>query len=242
MPLMGYNEYSATRIWFDLQETIPEFGAEFEDFKELLHFMALPILLNLNKLARVPADFKGLVMQSSGTTAEMLKSVGVVPVLQSPNDWRTSLKNNLIDGIATGITGIPMYNLQDVVKFHILPTGDSLGLIGTSFIMNRKKFESFPPEVQKIIDDQVLWASNRMAEIEVKNIPESMNICREAGNTFINLTSEEMEEWYDVVEPIHKRWVRKMEAKGLPGEKVYNEAKRLADKYRSSELGPNLSP
>ena len=50
--------------------------------------------------------------------------------------------------------------------------------------MNRKKFESFPPEVQKIIDDHVLWASNRMAEIEVKNIPESMNICREAGNTY----------------------------------------------------------
>jgi TRAP-type C4-dicarboxylate transport system substrate-binding protein len=240
MPLMGYDEYAATRIWFDLQDTIPEFGAELEDFKELMHFMALPILLNLNKVARVPADFKGLVMQASSMAGEMLQSAGVTTVVQSPNDWYTSLKNNLIDGIAVGITGIPMFNLQDVVKVHIQPTGDSLGLTGTSIIMNRKKFESFPPEVQKVLDDHVLWASDQMTEIEVKNIPESMNICREAGNQFITLTSKEMEEWYGIVEPIHNKWIKKMKAKGLPGEKVYNEAKRLAEKYRSREMESNL--
>ena len=51
MPLMGYDEYSATRIWFDLQDMIPEFGAELADFKELMHFMALPIVFNVNKAA-----------------------------------------------------------------------------------------------------------------------------------------------------------------------------------------------
>ena len=240
MPLMGYDEYSATRIWFDLQNTIPEFGAELADFKELMRFMALPVVFNTNKPARVPADFKGLVVQSAGMPAEMLRSVGAIPLVKSPNDWHKWLKTNLLDDIAVGITGIPMYNLQDVVKVHIQPTGDSLGLTGTSFIMNRKKFESFPPEVQKILDDHVLWASNRMTEIEVKNIPVSMNICSKAGNQFINLTSEEMEEWYNVVKPIHRKWIRKMEARGLPGEKVYNEAKRLAEKFRPTEIESNL--
>ena len=239
MPLMGYEEYSATHIWFELQETIPEFGAELKDFKELMHFMAMPVAFNLNKVARVPADFKGLIIQSAGMPAEMLRAAGATPVEHSPNDWRTSLNMGLLDGIAVGITGISMYNLQDGVKVHIQPTGDSLGLIGTSFIMNRKKFESFPPEVQKIIDDQVLWASDRLTEIEVKNLPTSIEICRKAGNTIINLTSKEMEEWYDVVEPIHERWIRKMEAKGLPGEKVYKEAKRLSEKYRLSKRGSN---
>jgi len=79
-----------------------------------------------------------------------------------------------------------------------------------------------------------------MTEIEVKNIPISRNICSKAGNQFIDLTSEEMEEWYDVVGPIHKKWIRKMEVRGLPGEKVYNEAKRLAEKYRVGEMGTDL--
>ena len=239
MPLMGYDEYSATRIWFELQDTIPEFGAELEDFKELFHFVALPVVFNLKKEARVPVDFKGLIIQSAGIRADMLRSAGATPIVQSPKELYSSLKMDLIDGIAIGITGIPMFNLQDLVKVHVLPTGDSLCLTGTSFIMSRKKFESFPPEVQKILDDQVLWASDRMTDIEVKNIPANMDICRKEGNQFINLTPEEMKEWYDVVEPIHKNWVRKMEARGLPGKQVYNEAKRLAEEYRLREKGSN---
>jgi len=151
MPLMGYNEYSATRIWFELQDTIPEFGAELSDFKELMHFMALPIVFNANKPARVPADFKGLVIQSAGMPAKMLRSVGAIPLAKSPNEWNEWLKTNLLDGIAVGITGIPMYNLQDVVKVHIQPTGDSLGLTGTSFIMNRGRFESLPPKYKEFL-------------------------------------------------------------------------------------------
>ena len=152
LPLMGFDEYSATRIWFDLQKMIPELGAEPKNFKEL---------------------------------------------------------------------------------FHLQPTGDSIGLTGLSFIMNRKKFESLPPEVRKVIDDNVLWASDRKTEIEVKNNPVYVEKCREAGNTILKLTPAEMKEWYDVAEPFHKKWVDSMEEKGLPGKKVYEEAKRLGKNIKS---------
>jgi hypothetical protein len=33
------------------------------------------------------------------------------------------------------------------------------------------------------------------------------------------LTSKEMEEWYDVVEPIHKRWIKKDGGQGPSGRK-----------------------
>jgi TRAP-type transport system periplasmic protein len=235
IPLLGYNEYSATRIWFELQETIPEFGAELSEFKELFHFMALPTVFNMNRVARLPKDYKGLKIQSAGMVADMFRSIGANPIQQSPMDWHSSLKMNLIDGVITGITGIPMFNLQDVVKVHIQPTGDSLGLTGTSFIMSRKRFNSFPQEVQKIINDNVMWASMRMTEIEVKNIPKNEQLCRKLGNKFVTLTPEEMNAWYDVIRPLHKQWIKKMNDMGLPGEKVYNEAKRLAEKYRNKK-------
>ena len=233
MPLMGYNEKSATRIWFELQQSIPEFGAEMASFKELLHFVGMPMMFNVNKKARVPEDFKGFKMQSAGMMADMFKSIGAVPITQNPSDWRTSLENNFIDGIAVGIVGIPMFNLQDVVKYHIQPTGDSLGLTGTSFIMNRQRYESFPPEVRKIIDDNVLWASNQMIQMEMKNIPVQEEVCRKLGNTFLKLTPKEMKKWYDVINPLHTEWIKQMEAMGLPGQKVYDEAKRLAEKYKN---------
>ncbi len=102
--------------------------------------------------------------------------------------------------------------------------------------MNRKRYESLPAEVQKIIDDNALWASMRMTEIEIKNIPRNEEICRKLGNTFIDLTPEEMEKWYAVIRPLHKKWIKKMESMGLPGKKVYDAAQLLATKYKNQDL------
>ena len=72
-----------------------------------------------------------------------------------------------------------------------------------------------------------------MTKIEANNAPIQAEICRKAGNTFINLTSKEMAQWRNVFKPLHENWIKEMEGRGLPGEKVYNEAKRLAKKYKN---------
>jgi hypothetical protein len=40
-----------------------------------------------------------------------------------------------------------------------------------------------------------------------------------------------MDEWRAAVKPIQEQWVKKMEAKGLPGIQVYDKALELAKKY-----------
>ena len=235
MPLVGFQEQSANQAWFELQETIPEFGAELGEFKEICHFSALPNAFNTNKPVRVPEDFKGLKINAAGMTADMLKSAGADIVMLMPSEWHSALESKAIDGVAMGISGIPMYKLQDVIQYHIQPSGDSLGLNGTSFIMNREKFESLPAGVQKVIDDNVMWASKKLTAMEVSNIPKQVEICKKSGNEVISLTSTEMMKWYILIRPLHQRWIRKMEAMGLPGKKVYDEAKRLAEKYKAEE-------
>jgi hypothetical protein len=41
-----------------------------------------------------------------------------------------------------------------------------------------------------------------------------------------------MKLWYTAMKPMQEKWVEEMEAKGLPGRKVFEEAKRLAIKYK----------
>jgi TRAP-type C4-dicarboxylate transport system substrate-binding protein len=98
-------------------------------------------------------------------------------------------------------------------------------------IMNRKKYESLPPGVRKAIDDNVLWATKRMNEIDDAHNPESLEFVRKLGHTIVTLTPEEMKFWYAAVKPIQEKWIEKMEARGLPGRKVFTEAKRLAKEY-----------
>lgn len=237
MPLMGWDCYGGSRMWFELQETIPEFGAEFSKYKEIFHLMSMPGILNANRELRVPGDFKGVKMQASGQNGDMFRSIGAVPMTIPPSDWYTSLERGLIESITLGIYGVTMFKLQEVVKVHIYPYNDSFGFPALSFIMNRKKYESLPSGVRKAIDDNVMWASRRMNEISDGNIPKSEEICRELDHTFIELTPEEMNLWYAAVKPIQLKWIQEMDAKGLPGRKVFEEAKRLAKGYEEESFG-----
>lgn len=231
-PLMGWDSHGGSRMWFDLQQTIPEFGAEFAKYKEMFHWLPMPGVLNANKVLRVPSDFKGLKVQSSGMMMDLFRSIGAVPIRQAPPDWYTSLERGLIDAISTGIAAVTMFKLQEVTKAHMLPSGDSFGHPAISVIMSRKKFESLPPEVQKVLDDQVRWASERMTTIDDAETPKSLDVCRKLGHTIVELTPDEMKLWYAAVNPVQEKWIEKMEAKKLPGRKVFEEAKRLSVNYK----------
>ena len=230
-PFMGYSAQSANRIWFELQETIPEFGAEFAKYKEIFHFLAIPTVFNANKVVRVPADFKGLKVSATGMVAELFKQIGAVPLRLGPPDWYTSLERGLIDVMPIGIYSVMIFKLNEVTKVHIFPTGDSLGWMGMTYIMNRKKFESLPPEVQKVIDNNTKWGSRTQTQIDEGNRIKSEEAIKKMGHTMIYLTPEEMELWYEAAKPVNEKWVADMESKGLPGRKVYDEARRLAKKY-----------
>lgn len=232
MPLMGYeSSNAASKTWFELQKTIPEVGAEFSKYKEVFHWLPMPAVLNANKVMRVPADLKGVKLQASGMMQDLYRSIGAVPIRQPPSDWYTSLDRGLIEAINVGIYGVTMFKLQEVVTVHIKPYKDCFGYPATTVVMNRKKYESLPKGVQKAIDDNVMWASERMNAIDDAHNPESEEIVRKLGHKIITLTPEEMKLWYAAIEPIREKWIQKMEKKGLPGRKVVEEAKALAKKF-----------
>lgn len=227
-PLMGFNAQSAQRIWFELQETIPAFGAEFSKYKEIWHMTMIPTVLNANKAVRVPADFKGLKVSATGMQADLFKSIGAIPLRLGPQDWYTSLERGLLDVMPLGIYSVLAFKLVEVTNTHIFPTADSLSYTGMTYIMSRKKYESLPPGVQKVIDDNVKPCSTEQTGIDEVNRINAEETIKNMGHKMIYLTPEEMDLWYAAVKPIHEAWIQEMEAKGLPGRKVFNEAKRLA--------------
>ena len=230
-PLMGFNAQSAQRIWFELQETIPAFGAEFSKYKEIWHMTVIPTVFNANKAVRVPADFKGLKVSATGMQADLFKSIGAIPLRLGPPDWYTSLERGLIDVMPLGIYSVLVFKLVEVTNTHIFPTADSLGYTGMTYIMNRKKYESMPPEVRKVIDENVKPCSTEQTGIDEINRINAEETIQNMGHTMIYLTPQEMDLWYAAVKPIHEAWIKKMEAKGLPGRQVFNEAERLAKMY-----------
>jgi TRAP-type transport system periplasmic protein len=191
----------------------------------------IPTVFNANKAVRVPADFKGLKVSATGMQADLFKSIGAIPLRLGPPDWYTSLERGLIEVMPLGIYSVLAFKLSEVTNTHIFPTGDSLGYTGMTYIMSRKKYESLPPGVQKVIDENVKPCSAEQTGIDEVNRMKAEETIKNMGHTMIYLNPQEMDQWYAAVKPIHEAWVEEMEAKGLPGRQVYNEAKRLSKLY-----------
>jgi TRAP-type C4-dicarboxylate transport system substrate-binding protein len=231
LPMMGFTAHSSTDIWFDLQDSIPEFGDEFSKYVELFHFSTAPYVFNMNEIRRVPADFKGIKVNATGVMADFFKSIGASPLRIDAPDWYSSMDRGLIDVLPLGSFIVSMWKLHEVAKVHVIPTGDALSWTCLSYIMNRKKFEQFPSEVQKVIKDNVRWASTEITEIDEGNRIRSEKMFEEIGNKVIRLNPEEIKLWRTAAMPAHEKWIKEITDKGLPGRKVYEETKQLIRKY-----------
>ena len=54
---------------------------------------------------------------------------------------------------------------------------------------------------------------------------------KELGVNITFAPPEERARWAAATKPIHEKYIKELEAKGLPGRKVYNEINRLLKKY-----------
>jgi len=229
---MGWDGLTMLKVWNDLDNTYPEFKAEFAPFFEFIRFAPTPRWLHHNLAnARVPEDFKGKKIHASGMGGEVFKAIGAVPIRQNPGDWYTSLDRGLFDGISVAFDMVGMMKLFEVLKTHMTFQDDGFGFTPVTHVMNKKKFDSLPKEVQKVFIDNVAWASEAMSKDEWSRLPGYQEGAKKKGNTFVTLSLAETEKWRAVVKPVHEKWVADMEAKGKPVRKIYNEATRLAKKY-----------
>lgn len=231
LPMMGYTPQSHAQIWTDLQENIPEFGKEFAQYQELFHLSTAPAIFNMNEVRRVPADFKGVKVSATGVAADFFKSIGASPLRIDAPDWYSSLDRGMLDVLPLGAFIINMWKIDEVAKVHVIPTGDAVNWTSLSYIMNRRFFSRLPKEVQQVIKDNVTWATQELTRGDDHMDAVSKKKFEDEGNTVIYLTPDEVEQWRQAAIPVQKKWIENMEARGLPGQKVYDETVRLLKNY-----------
>jgi TRAP-type transport system periplasmic protein len=230
---MGWDHMSMLKVWSGLKARVPAFGAEFsKGTVELFRFVPSKKLIHHNiPGAKVPADFKGKKIHCTGISADMIRYIGGVPIRQNPGDWYTSLDRGLFDGIIISFDMPSIFKLYEVLQNHVFATGDSFGYTPVTHLMNRKKFQSLPPGVQKVLMDNFDWASESITEYEQGHVEGYYEGAKKKGNNFIYLTREETELWRQAARTVQLEWVEKLEKKGIPARETYNEALKLSDQY-----------
>ena len=179
---------------------------------------------------RTPADMAGKKMRiPSRTGAWVIESLGASPVQTSVGEIPVALSKNVIDGALIPWEIIPPLKIHEQTKYQIEgPGGKRLGTTSFSVIMNGKRWNSLPEDIQKIFIDN----SGEDWHAEVGEIWEGaddfgIKIAADSGNTHIQLSDDEWAAFEEKVAPVVDRWIAEMKEKGIDGQALYDRATQL---------------
>jgi TRAP-type C4-dicarboxylate transport system substrate-binding protein len=134
-------------------------------------------------------------------------------------DTYDSLSRGVVDGSMSPMEALEGWKWGEVVKY----TSESFGAAystGFFVVMNKEKWNSLPPAVQKVIEQvnkEWIEKTGRLWEAIDKS---GRDYSLKRGNEIILLPKEEDERWARAVRPILDDYVASMKEKGLPGEEA----------------------
>jgi TRAP-type transport system periplasmic protein len=211
-----------------LYDTFPEIQEEYEGIKPLWVHAADPYaIITKEKAVRSFEDVKGLKLRTPSVEAgEMIKSWGATPVSLPAPEIYDALQKGVIDGGVLPVAAIKDFNLTDLVDYV------TLGNFNTSIfyvVMNKGSWDKISTEDQKLIEDNLIGEPMAKMAGEAFDYQkgEAEKEAKAAGVEFINLEESELNKFKESSTSVKEKWLSDMKAKGIDGEKIYDETLKL---------------
>jgi len=148
------------------------------------------------------------------------------------------LSKGVVDGYLLPWEVIPSIKAHELSKFHSETDPKSRALYTAVFIlaMNQAKYDSLPPDLKKVIDDNSGPQTSRaFGKQWDASAPPARKQATERGNTFYTIPAAELANWQKATANLEEEWVRDVTAKGQDGKKLLQTAKDLIKKYESAK-------
>ena len=223
-----------SKVYKDLLNNVPELQEEMEKTGvRWLSIFAMPgqDLHTTNKEVRVPEDVKGMKVQAYGDVSKMVNNMGGAAIEVPVNDWYMGFERGLFEGQFLQWLTLDAMNIIELVNCHTVFGDGGLTNSGVGYLVNLETWNSLPPDLQEVLVECFDEVSAESVELLQQETEVALQKLREKGNTFIEITPEEMALWGEYVNDINEEWIEETEAKGLPARDTFEEMMRLAKEY-----------
>lgn len=229
LPFIAPSSTIASLVAWHLHETFPEWQAEYpKQVKVLSHFVSASFQIHtVNKPILAVEDLRGMKMLGINAWAlKVLEKVGAIPIYSHMWDVYEGLEKGMAEGVLCPLAPVKAMKVSEVAKYHTI-----INLCYDCFTIpiSRSFFDSLPSDLQQLLVNE---SGAKIAEANGYALDEGASKdsqwMKGQGNTFYSLPEEEMAKFVELVMPIREDWVAEMEAKGLPGRAVLDEALRYA--------------
>lgn len=221
------------RALWHIYKKFPEVKAEYKGVKLLwLHSTPAMKLILKKKPVRSLEDLKGLKIAVSGATmVKVGKVLGFTPVTMPTADIYVAQDKGVIDGHIRPSELLVSRRFVEVSKYGIenIDLGHDLFFVA----MNPKSFEKLPPDIQKVFEElSGDWAVDFTGKAWDSFDKDAEKEVRAKGFEYIKLPEAEVARWRKLLAPVKDEYISELEAKKLPGKKIWEELKRFTEKIK----------
>lgn len=219
----------ATKV---INEYVKKFNPkEFDEVKIMYLHGHGPGILHTKKEVKTLEDLKGMKIRCTGMAAKIVQALGATPVAMPMGETYDAISRGVVDGSMAPIEALQGWKWGEVVKFTIENFSSSYST-GMFVVMNKAKWNSLPPDVQKIIEQVNEEYAEKQGKLwdEIDKAGRDFTLSR--GNKIISLSPEESLRWEKAVRPILDEYKKNMQDKGLPGQEVLSFYLQTIYKYQ----------
>jgi len=189
---------------------------EFDDVKVMYLHAHGPGILHTKKPVEKLEDIKGMKISCHGLSAKVVSALGAVPVAMPMPERYDAIQKGVAEGGMFPEESLKGWKLAEVVNYTTQDFGAAY-TTGFFVVMNKDKWASLPPDIQKIIEgineEWIVKTGEGWDEID----KEGYALAAAKGIKTIALSKEEDARWHEKVKPILADYVKTMTEKKLPG-------------------------
>jgi TRAP-type C4-dicarboxylate transport system substrate-binding protein len=234
LPFLHRNTHSTVMA---LQDYVPlHMKKEFEPYHVLLvHTHAGALFMSKDPINKVD-DFKGMKLRAySRTNSWILEALGAAPLQVALPELAPMLSKGTVNGSILPYEIAPAVKMQDLTDYFttLAPPQPRLSTAIFTFLMNKKKYDSLPPDLKKVIDDNSgLKLAPTAIEVWDRIELDGEKVMRsKSKNKFVSLSPEETAKFKKTVQPVFDRFVKLLNESGSDGKKVLADVEGLIAKH-----------
>jgi TRAP-type C4-dicarboxylate transport system substrate-binding protein len=179
----------------------------------MLSTSPINIIQTLSKPVKTLEDMKGLKLRGTGRLGDIVKALGGTPIPVSTPELYDSLKRGVIEGALLPLETLKGFKTGELIKYST-----ASWRIGSAYcfyvLMNKNKWNSLPPDVQKVITDYSK-EFNEQWDVEWNKIDiEGKDFFTKQGGQILPLSDAESAKWIKAVEPVIADYKKDVISKG----------------------------
>ena len=232
LPFFTTDAAAASSAYWQMFETHMK-DTDFKDVHILGTWVHGPGMLHTSRPVATPADMQGLKIRgASRMVTQLLDVLGATSVGMPVTAIPESLSKGVIDGAAIPWEVTAALKVPELVANHTEFEGPALYNISFVLAMNKAKYDSLPDDLKAVIDansghDFSVFAGSTQAAAD----GPARQIAVDRGNNIITISAEETAKWAELAQPVYDKWVADMQALGIDGQAMSDEARALMAGY-----------